>query len=124
MENSKFCITPIERRWVLAVHNLIQKDFALDPRPLQGFTAKSRIAIRGGKLVGAAVLDGNGFLSYLVVKESERGKGVGSQLMQSCLADLLSLTCEHDKVSFYKRFGLCDTGVAPNGMTVMQKLTM
>jgi GNAT superfamily N-acetyltransferase len=98
-------IEPLTRRWKLACHNLVSQDFAKDPKPLEGACDLSRVAILNDKLVGVALIDANGYLIYLVVKDEFRGKGIGSKLLTTCLSSIKSLTCNHSKVSFYSKFG-------------------
>jgi ribosomal protein S18 acetylase RimI-like enzyme len=54
----------------------------------------SRVAVRGGALVGAVMCghDGRrGYLHHLAVVPAERGRGLGRELAERCLDDLRAL---------------------------------
>ncbi len=85
---------------------------------LQRNPGLSRVARRGGRLVGAVLCghDGRrGYLHHLAVEKSERGRGLGRRLVTECLAGLAGAgirRCHlfvydgnHEGQGFWRRIG-------------------
>lgn len=73
-----------------------------DKHPLEDLSPESRIAVRGGHIVGIAAVTGD-YLAYLWVHEDVRGQGIGSRLLQETRCS--TLDCDRHLVPFYEARG-------------------
>lgn len=74
------------------------------------------------RLLGVCLVDEDGYLRYLIVREEFRGKGLGSKMIQACLQDISHLTCMPALLSFYENHGFVVSATGkPHGMLEMKK---
>lgn len=109
----------------LAIRRLIRKEFQ-DPHPTQNVAWKRGcmfVQPEFPKLVGVALVDDDGLLRYLVVREEFRGKQLGSKMLQHVLSQVSHLTCIPDRIPFYARHGfhVTDEPADVEGMVFMRK---
>jgi GNAT superfamily N-acetyltransferase len=93
-------------RWRMGVWRKLRAAFENDPDPLENISLEwSRIALRGKRMLGCAIVTNERYLQYLYVNQDMQRKGIGSTLLRDCVDDIESLHCEAHLVHFYQRFG-------------------
>ena len=101
-------ILPLTRQWMLAVHRMVQNDFANELTPFDSVNWRtSRVVVQtdSPRLIGCLLLEHDGYVAYLVVHEKFRGKGIGSALLRHSATDIKSLSCVKSLVGFYEQRG-------------------
>ena len=115
---------PLHRDWQLSIRSLIRSEFRDKHPTRQVDWSRGCMIVQKDVpgLVGACLVDEGGYLRYLVVRKEFRGKGLGSQMMRTCLHDISHLTCMPDLSRFYEQHGfvVSDTGLK-HGMVGMRK---
>ena len=104
-------------KWRLSVWRALADEFSTDPRPLQGaIWASSCFAFQDErpeepKLAGFSLVSDDGYLTYLYVRPSFRGCGIGSTLLERCTAARW-LTCVPELQAYYAKRGFRPAGTA------------
>lgn len=111
----KMSLVPLDRTWHLAIRSLIRSEFVDSKctRNIDWSLGCMVVRSEAPRLVGVCVVDSDGYLRYLVVRERERGKGWGSTMLMHCKSSISCLTCMTDRVPFYEKHGFVAQGSDP-----------
>ena len=117
-------VVQLDRTWHLSIRSLIRSHFK-DKHPTQ-FVAWDRgcmvVREEAPRLLGVCLVDADGYLRYLVVREGFRGQGLGSEMIRKCLHCIEHLTCMPALSPFYERHGfVVSRRDMPHGMLEMRK---
>ncbi len=110
------------KHYMRAAQLLVLQDFSNEEHVWQDIDFDASLVVLQSskpKLLACMLIDRQSYLAYLVVRESKRGKGIGSLLMQHCSAT--SLTCESSIVPFYERYGFSVSCTEKDGRLRLSK---
>jgi GNAT superfamily N-acetyltransferase len=107
-------VFPLDSHWNLAIRTLIRQNFRdkYPTRHVQWSKSAAIIQDSAPRIVGVCLVEDNGFLRYLVIREEFRGKGYGTLLLKTCFPFITYLTCMSNRISFYEKNGFSLQGLS------------
>jgi GNAT superfamily N-acetyltransferase len=105
-------IVPLHPKWQLSIRSLLRTEFVDSKCTRNVAWDLGCMLLQEGspRLMGVCLVDRDGYLRYLMVKEALRGQGWGSRLLQHSLSSISTLTCIPERVAFYERNGFVALG--------------
>ena len=118
-------IVSLHPKWQLGIRSLIRSEF-IDSKCTRNVAWDLGCMLLQDdtpRVVGVCLVDRDGYLRYLLVRDAFRGAGWGSRMLRHALPSISTLTCLPRLVPFYERHGFVVEGPAarPVGMMRMTK---